>query len=135
LRKNFASGSICTSNSAVASSGGRCGSWSRTHSATSGGGEPSRAGGGSRSSRSESKAIGQRELICTYTGDRSRNCSGTFPPHGKVIVGGPMLFRQLFELAVLGGTGLYNNVRGTLTVTALTSGPHVRDVLGFRLTP
>jgi len=46
-----------------------------------------------------------------------------------------MLFRQLFELAVLGGTGLYNNVRGTLTVTSLTSGPHVRDVLGFRLTP
>jgi hypothetical protein len=80
--------------------------------------------------------IGHGELVCTFTGDRTRNCSGTFfMPLGKIIVGGPLLFRQLFELAVLGGTGFYTNVRGTLTVTSLTLKPHVRDLLVFRLVP
>jgi hypothetical protein len=80
--------------------------------------------------------IGHAELICTYTGTTSRNCAGTFfLPKGRLMVSGPLLYRQFFELAVVGGTGLYSNVRGTLTVTSLTNGPHATDLLYFRLVP
>jgi hypothetical protein len=80
--------------------------------------------------------IGRAELICTYTGTTSRHCSGTFfLPKGEIDVAGPVQYRQLFELAVLGGTGLYSNVRGTLTVTSLRSGSHATDLLLFRLLP
>jgi hypothetical protein len=64
-------------------------------------------------------AIGHAELVCTLTGGNSRSCNGTYAlPRGKLVVSGQMLFRQFFQLAVVGGTGLYDNVRGTLTVTA-----------------
>jgi len=36
------------------------------------------------------------------------------------------------ELAVIGGTGLYDNVRGTVTSTLLSRNPE-RDLLVFRL--
>jgi len=66
------------------------------------------------------KAIGHAELVCTFVGGSSRTCNGTYAlPRGKLVVSGQMLFRQFFQLAVVGGTGLYDNVRGTLTVTAL----------------
>jgi hypothetical protein len=82
------------------------------------------------------KPIGHGELVCTLTGAVSRICSGVyFLPKGKIIVGGPMLFRQLYELAVLGGTGLYANVRGTLTVTSLKPSHPATDLLLFRLVP
>jgi len=80
------------------------------------------------------KPIGHGETVCTYTGIQSRNCSGTYVlPKSKIIVGGPLLYRQLYQLAVLGGTGLYSNVRGTLTVTSLTNARIA--VLLFRLVP
>jgi hypothetical protein len=80
--------------------------------------------------------IGHAELICTYTGTSSRNCAGTFfLPKGKIVVSGPLLYRQFFQLAVVGGTGLYSNVRGTLTATSLTNGPHATELLLFRLVP
>jgi hypothetical protein len=80
--------------------------------------------------------IGHAEITCIYTGTTSRNCSGTFfLPRGKIVVSGPLLYRQFFELAVVGGTGLYSNVRGTLTVTSLSSGKRASDVLLFRLVP
>jgi len=66
------------------------------------------------------KPIGHAELVCTFTGGNSRSCTGTYAlPRGKLVVSGQMLYRQFFQLAVVGGTGLYDNVRGTLTVTAL----------------
>lgn len=79
------------------------------------------------------KSIGHSELVCTYTGGKSRNCSGTFVlPRGKLVVGGQVLFSQFFQLAVLGGTGFYENVRGTVTVTSLSGRPPQNLVL-FRL--
>jgi hypothetical protein len=79
------------------------------------------------------KAIGHAELVCTFTTGKSRNCSGTYVlPRGKLVVSGQLLFRQFFQLAVVGGTGLYDNVRGTLTVTAL-GGKKSRDLVLFRL--
>ena len=78
-------------------------------------------------------AIGHTEFVCTYVYGLSRVCRGTvFLPKGKLVVGGSLRYRQLYELAVLGGTGLYDNARGTLTVTRKRSNPS-RDVMFFRL--
>jgi hypothetical protein len=80
------------------------------------------------------KALGHSEVVCTFVVKTSRNCSGTyFLPQGKIVVSGPIFYRQLFELAVIGGTGIYDNVRGSLTVTSLGKNPQ-RDLLFFRLT-
>jgi hypothetical protein len=79
------------------------------------------------------KAIGHAELVCTSTGGKSANCNGTFfLPKGKIVVSGPRTFQEIFEVAVIGGTGFYDNVRGTLTVTALGGKP-LRYLLYFRL--
>jgi hypothetical protein len=81
------------------------------------------------------KRIGHGEIVCTFTGGVSRICTGTFVlPRGKIVVAGTILYRELFDLAVIGGTELYENARGTLTVTSLP-GNRRRDVLLFRLQP
>ena len=78
--------------------------------------------------------IGRGELVCTFVDSiRSRVCRGTYIlPKGKLVVGGSILYRQFYDLAVLGGTGLYDNARGTLTVTRTHRKP-VRDLVVFRL--
>jgi hypothetical protein len=84
--------------------------------------------------RITNRAIGHAELVCTYTVGSSRLCQGTyFLPKGKLVVSGSILFRQLFQLAVVGGTGLYDNARGTLTATRTSKRPY-REFLLFRLT-
>ena len=78
--------------------------------------------------------IGRAELVCTFVDSvRSRVCRGTYIlPKGKIIVGGSILYRQFYDLAVLGGTGLYDNARGTLTITRTHRKP-VRDLVLIRL--
>lgn len=77
------------------------------------------------------RAIGHAQLVCTLTGQNFRQCNGTFVlPAGKIMVSGILAFRGLFDLAVIGGTGEYNNVRGTLTVTRTGRSS---DLLVFRL--
>jgi hypothetical protein len=80
------------------------------------------------------KTIGRGEIACTFVdGNRSRVCRGTyFLPKGKIVVGGSIMYRQFYDLAVLGGTGLYDNARGSLTVTRTATKP-VRDLVVFRL--
>jgi hypothetical protein len=81
----------------------------------------------------KTKAIGHSDSVCTYTSSYSRQCSATYTlPRGKIVVMGAINFRQFHELAVIGGTGLYDNVRGSLTVTLLARKPQ-RDLLLFRL--
>ena len=46
------------------------------------------------------------------------------------MAGGIIGSNLIYELAVLGGTGIYDNVRGTLTVTSLG---HGQNLLVFRL--
>jgi hypothetical protein len=84
--------------------------------------------------RGTNAIIGRAELLCTFVDSvRSRVCRGTyFLPKGKLVVGGSILYRQFFELAVLGGTGLFDNARGTLRVTQTQRSP-VRHVAVFRL--
>ena len=79
------------------------------------------------------RALGHAEFICTYTVGLNRACRGTvFMPRGKLVVGGTMRYRQFYELAILGGTGVYDNARGTLTVTRTGRKPP-RHILFFRL--
>ena len=84
--------------------------------------------------RLTTRSIGRSELLCTFVDRRrSRVCRGTFfLPKGKIVVGGSLLYRQFYELAVLGGTGLYDNARGSLVVTRIAVHP-VRDRMVFRL--
>ena len=78
--------------------------------------------------------IGRAELLCTFVDSRrARLCRGTyFLPRGKLVVGGSLSFRQLYDLAVVGGTGLYDNARGSATVTRMGRRP-VRDLVVVRL--
>lgn len=80
------------------------------------------------------RSIGRSELVCTFVDSgRSRVCRGTyFLPRGKLVVGGSLRFRQFYDMAVVGGTGLYDNARGTLTVTRSSRRP-VRNVVFFKL--
>jgi hypothetical protein len=78
--------------------------------------------------------IGHSDIMCTSTGTGSWNCTGTyFLPKGKLMVGGVLASRLFYELAVIGGTRLYENARGTLTGTAL-GGTTLHAFLIFRLT-
>jgi hypothetical protein len=80
-----------------------------------------------------SQAIGHSDIVCTYTGSRARQCNGTyFLPKGKIVVSGSMRWRVFFKLAVVGGTDLYNNVRGSVSGTLYSRDPR-REILVFRL--
>jgi hypothetical protein len=80
-----------------------------------------------------SKPLGQAEYVCTYTTSLSRACTVTFfLPRGRLMAGGSIRYQELYELAVLGGTRLYDNARGTLTVIRTTRRP-LRQILVFRL--
>jgi hypothetical protein len=73
-------------------------------------------------------------MVCTAVTATIQNCNGTyFLPRGEIVVSGVVSSRLIFVLAVVGGTDLYNNVRGTLTVTSVRRSPP-RDLLVFRLT-
>ena len=83
--------------------------------------------------RIRSKPIGFAEFVCTLTTATTRACNVTlFLPRGKLIAGGSIQYQELYELAVLGGTRLYDNARGTLTVIRTTKKPR-RHILLFRL--
>jgi hypothetical protein len=77
--------------------------------------------------------IGHSDITCMSTGTGSSSCTGTyFLPKGKIVVAGVLASRFFYELAVVGGTRLYENARGTLTCTAL-GGSAQHEFLLFRL--
>jgi hypothetical protein len=79
-------------------------------------------------------AIGRSSMVCTYLDRRERSCAATYVlPKGSLVVTGAIQSRLLYEIAVVGGTGLFDNARGTLTVTSTHIRPR-REVLVFRLT-
>jgi hypothetical protein len=79
------------------------------------------------------RALGHFESVCTFTVGINRSCTGTiFLPKGKLVVAGVLRYRQFYELSVVGGTGLYDNARGTMTVTRIGENP-LRSLLFFRL--
>ncbi|HSP74166.1 MAG TPA: hypothetical protein VLN26_17475 [Gaiellaceae bacterium] len=85
--------------------------------------------------RITTKALGHSELLCTFLTRRSRSCTATyFLPKGKIVVEGVIGSRLLFELPVIGGTGIYASSRGSLVVTTTTLDPR-KEILLFRLNP
>lgn len=85
-------------------------------------------------------ALGHQETLCTHLGrgdvrgGGSRQCSMTFYlPQGRLVAGGAVHNLLFYQVPILGGTGLYDNVGGTLTVTFLGGRP-ARQLLLFRLT-
>jgi hypothetical protein len=77
--------------------------------------------------------IGHTDMVCTYTGNRFRQCNGTYSlPHGKIIVSGSVRYWEFYKLAIVGGTDLYADVRGSETATLYARGPR-REILVFRL--
>jgi len=77
--------------------------------------------------------IGTEDAICTYLDAKSRLCHMVFTlPRGEIVTEGKLTSRLLYELAIVGGTELYDNARGTLISTSLGLRPR-RDVLIFRL--
>ena len=77
--------------------------------------------------------IGRSLVLCTLSDGRDRMCTGTYIlPKGSLVVSGALQTRLLYEIPVVGGTGLYDNARGTLTVTATHLKPR-HEVLLFRL--
>jgi hypothetical protein len=80
------------------------------------------------------KTIGRGDMLCTYIDRRLRTCDGTYSlPRGKLVVSGVISTRLLYVMAIVGGTGLYDNARGMLTVTATSFKPR-KEILLFRLT-
>ena len=78
--------------------------------------------------------IGQYELACTFVRGASRLCQGTIHlPKGDIVVAGSVKHAALYELAVTGGTALYDNARGAVTVTRLGTKP-TRELLLVQLT-
>jgi hypothetical protein len=78
--------------------------------------------------------IGRSSMMCTYLDRRERSCTATYVlPKGSLVVTGAIQSRLLYEIPIVGGTGLYDNARGTLTVTSTHIRPR-REVLVFRLT-
>jgi hypothetical protein len=56
-------------------------------------------------------------------------------PRGEIVATGRVRYRQFYELAITGGTRLYDDARGTLTITRTTGPPRaIRELLYFRLT-
>ena len=83
--------------------------------------------------RIRSKAIGRGTMTCTFVGASGQSCTATYIlPKGAIVTQGVINSRFIYQVAVVGGTGLYSNVRGTLTVTALNR-KSSRELLVFRL--
>ncbi len=79
------------------------------------------------------KPIGRAMITCTFVDTRSRSCVSTYVlPKGTLVATGALQSRLLYQIPVVGGTGLYDNARGTLTVTATHLRPR-HEVLLFRL--
>jgi hypothetical protein len=77
--------------------------------------------------------IGRAEVVCMFTFGTQRTCRNTyFLAEGKIVVGGSITNRDIYELAILGGTGLYNNARGTFTSIRTAKSPR-KEFLIFRL--
>jgi hypothetical protein len=90
--------------------------------------------------RITAKALGHEELLCTalgrggVLGGGTRNCQlYVYLPEGRLLASGDVHNLLFFSLPVVGGTGIYDNVGGSLTVTYLGGNP-ARQLLLFRLT-
>src|SRR5689334_5366429 len=83
--------------------------------------------------RLSAKPIGRGVVVCTWVDSRDRSCVATYVlPKGSIVAAGALQTRLLYELPIVGGTGIYDDARGSLTVTASHFKPR-HEVLVFRL--
>jgi hypothetical protein len=83
---------------------------------------------------SATRPIGHAVITCTDVGSGEQSCQGSYVlPKGTLETAGILRTRLFYTAAVVGGTGLFDNARGTLTVTAKALRPR-REILLFRLT-
>jgi hypothetical protein len=77
--------------------------------------------------------IGHSDVLCTLISRTRRSCTATYTlPKGRIVTSGVIDTRLIYELAIVGGTELYDNARGSLVVTTTALTPR-RQVLVFRL--
>jgi hypothetical protein len=78
--------------------------------------------------------IGHADILCTLISATRRSCTSTYSlPKGRIVTSGVIDTRLIYELAIVGGTELYDNARGSLVVTTTALNPR-RQLLVFRLT-
>ena len=78
--------------------------------------------------------IGHADILCTLLAKTSQSCTATYElPKGRIVTNGVISSRLIYEVAITGGTELYDNARGSLVVTTTALSPR-RQVLLFRLT-
>jgi hypothetical protein len=82
-----------------------------------------------------SRVIGSADILCTLLSKTTSTCNGTYQlPKGTIVTSGVVgATTLLYEMAITGGTELYDNARGSLVVTTTSLKPR-REVLVFRLT-
>jgi hypothetical protein len=80
------------------------------------------------------KPIGHADVLCTLLTRTTQSCTATYAlPRGRIVTNGVIGSRLIYEVAITGGTELYDNARGSLVVTTTALRPR-RQVLVFRLT-
>ncbi len=78
-------------------------------------------------------SIGHGAVSCLVLSFNERRCDGGYVlPRGTIFTSADVQSRLFYTAAITGGTGLYDNARGTLTVTATRLSPR-REILLFRL--
>ena len=85
-------------------------------------------------SSSTTRPIGHAVIACMDVGSGEQTCQGSYVlPKGTLETAGILRTRLFYTQAIVGGTGLFDDARGTLTVTAKNLSPR-REILLFRLT-
>jgi hypothetical protein len=80
------------------------------------------------------QSIGHAYLVCWTVDTGVRSCSGSYVlPRGTIQTTGLIHSRLLYTQAIVGGTDVYDNARGTVTVTATAVKPR-RELVLMRLT-
>jgi hypothetical protein len=80
-------------------------------------------------------AIGSADILCTRLSKTVGMCSGIYQLlKGTIVTTGEVgTARLLYEVAIAGGTELYDKARGSLVATTTSLKPR-RELLIFRLT-
>ncbi len=77
------------------------------------------------------RSVGRSYLLCFSVSEYERGCHGTYTfPRGVIAVAG-LVQDDGYVLAVVGGTGFYNNARGAVRVSP--SGAQARHRVFFQL--
>jgi hypothetical protein len=85
-------------------------------------------------SSSATRPIGHAVITCMDVGSGEQTCQASYVlPKGTLETSGILRTRLFYTQAIVGGTGLFDDARGTLTVTARNLSPR-REILLFRLT-